>query len=341
MGRVSLPPGQQLAAAGKWPLVGERAPRDDNRPWTVSVDGLVAERRIWTLAELAAMPQTQSVIDIHCVTRWSQPGMVFSGVMLAELLARSRPDGAARFILFVARSERGHATSLPLKDAHSLGALVALTHEGKPLSSPHGGPVRMVVPGRYFYKSLKWLERIELLADDRLGYWEAEAGYHNRADPWREERYIAAGLSRQEAARLLAARDVSQRNLLGLCAEGRDLSNLVAGGALLRNANFRGAILRGACFDGANLSNAHLAGADLREATFRGADLEGADFRGADLRGADLRGASLLAATFVSADDGRTHNPAILDSATLIDPSALDALMPPQAAFVRPWIAPA
>jgi hypothetical protein len=212
-----------------------------------------------------------------------------------------------------------------------LDALVALAFAGAPLEQIHGGPVRVVVPGRYFYKSLKWLERIDLLAEDQLGYWEREAGYHNAADPWRQQRYMAPQLDRREVQRLLDARDFSGHDLRSLSAAGRDLSVLIARRALLRDADFRSANLQGANFEGANLSNAHFSGADLHGASFANADVEGADFSAADLRGTDFRGAQLTAATFLA----EGNRAARIDSTTLIDRRALEDLTPQQAAFVR------
>jgi DMSO/TMAO reductase YedYZ molybdopterin-dependent catalytic subunit len=328
--QAPLPPGQQFVARGKWPIVGERAPREDASPWTVTICGLVEHPRAFTMAELAALPQVEQTIDIHCVTRWSRPASSFRGVPLAELLARCSPLSSARFISLVARSTRGHSTSLPLADALQLQSLIALAFEDAPLEQIHGGPVRVVVPGRYFYKSLKWLERIELTAEDRLGYWEQQAGYHNTADPWRQQRYMAPQLDRQEVQRLIAARDFSGRDLRSLSAADRDLSGLVARDALLRDADFRRANLQRADFSGANLSNAHFTGSDLRGAALAKADVEGADFTAADLRGSDFRGASLTAITFVTGEQA-----AQIDSTTLIDVSALEDLMPEQAAFVR------
>src|SRR5207237_2164781 len=130
------------------------------------------------------------------VTRWSKPAVPFVGISLADLLSVCKPQSAARFVRFVSYSGRSHDTSLPLADALALETLVAWEADGRPLAADHGGAVRVVVPGRYFYKSLKWLRAIELLEHDRLGFWEREAGYHNEADPWREQRYIAPSLSR-------------------------------------------------------------------------------------------------------------------------------------------------
>jgi hypothetical protein len=329
-----LPPHQQLAAPGKWPLVGEKAPAPWMPPWRVQIAGLVDSPRQWTLDELKSLPSVERVIDVHCVTRWSKPAMRFRGVPLTALLKLSLPRPEAKFISFIAHSLRDHSTSLTLADAVALDVLVAWEAEGTPLDEPHGGPLRTVVPGRYFYKSLKWLARIELLAEDRLGYWEATAGYHNVADPWREQRYIASNLSRREAAKILSTRAIAGQHLLSLSAAQLDLAGLDAQGALLRNADFRGSKLVRALFGGANLTNARFGGCDLREASLAGADCEGADFSAADLRGADFRGASLFGATFVT-ELGQAR----LDAATHFDAAALEMLAPAQAEFLRKHLA--
>jgi DMSO/TMAO reductase YedYZ molybdopterin-dependent catalytic subunit len=335
-----LPPGQQLAAPGKWPLVGERSPGPGGA-WRLAICGEVERPLEFDLAQLQALPQVRQTIDIHCVTRWSKLGMEFAGVSLDALLQRARPRPAAQYVSFVARSPRSHSTSLPLADAFRLETLVALEAKGQPLEEVHGGPLRVVVPGRYFYKSLKWVERIELLAADRLGYWESEAGYHNEADPWLEQRFLAASLTRQQMAEALAGRDFSGRELRGIDARGRDLTGLVARDALLRNADFRDCRLQHACFDGANLSNAHFERADLRGASFAAADVEGANFAGADLRGANFAGASLVGASFggaeAQAQDAQLA--AKIDRSTLFDAASLDQLVPVEAEFVAAEIA--
>lgn len=173
--------------------------------------GRVARPRSWTVDELRGMPAAERVIDIHCVTRWSMTGTAWRGVPLTSLLAMAEPAPDARFISFVAHSPRRHSTSLLLDDAYRLAPLVAWEWQGAPIPGPHGGPLRVIVPDRYFYKSVKWLIEIELLAEDRLGYWEGAAGYHNEADPWREQRFVAPDITRTEAARILAERDLSGR----------------------------------------------------------------------------------------------------------------------------------
>ncbi len=330
--QAELPPGQQLCAAGKWPVVGERTARNDSSPWTVTVSGLVAHPLTLSLAEIQASAHHELTVDIHCVSRWSKLGVRFRGILLEELLTRAGSLDEARFVSLVARSDRLHSTSLELADALELRTLIAVEADGQPLKPVHGGPVRVVVPGRYFYKSLKWLERIEVLAEDRLGYWEADAGYHNIADPWLEQRFIAPSITKQEAARLIAGRDFSGRDLRGIDASGRDLAGLNARGALLRDADFRGANLQDACLVDANLSLAHFNGADLRGADLTGADCEGTDFAGADLRGTKLRALSLFGASFT---DERTGQSATLDATTDVDPALIDNLTPDQSAFIR------
>ena len=321
-----LPPGQQLVAAGKWPIVGERTPAVAANPWTISLGGAVRESREWTLDEINAMPRQDATVDIHCVTRWSKLGVDFFGVALPYLLDLVGVKSAARYISFVAASDRQHSTSLPLDDALRLNVLIALETRDGPLPTTHGGPVRVIVPGRYFYKSLKWLSRIELLPNDRLGYWEAEAGYHNEADPWREQRYIASSISKQRAERLISNRDFQGEDLLGLDVSQRDLSMLDATASILRNAVFRGCNLTDARFGQANLSNAHFEHAILCGTRFEGADCEGASFAGADLREADFTAASLLAATFAPN--------AIIDASTRISPEQVETLLPADAQFV-------
>jgi DMSO/TMAO reductase YedYZ molybdopterin-dependent catalytic subunit len=339
--RIMLPPGQQLVARDKWPSVGERLPKNVPEPWIVRVAGLVAKPQDFTLTDLKNIGWVEQVVDIHCVTRWSKPGVRIGGVSLKSLLEVVAPLPTSHFISFIAHSERRHSTSLPLAEAISLGSLLAFEAEGHPLAIEHGGPLRVVVPGRYFYKSLKWLADIELLAEDRLGYWEGVAGYHNEGDPWREQRYVAEGLSKQQAEAILQNRDISGRELRNLTAAGLDLSAMKAAGAILRNADFRRANLSNVSFDGANLSNAQFEDANLTAVSFIGADVEGADFAGSDLRGANFSGASLTGVSFCKPFDisaggeySFSHG-AIIDRTTRIDDKSIEFLTPGQAAYLR------
>ena len=156
-GPEARPPAPQPgpAAAAALAVVGEAATRDDDRPWTVAIGGLVANPVAWPLDALAARPRRTLVTDIHCVTRWSKFDMRFGGLPLAELLDEAKPLPEARYVSFVARSERRHGTSLPLDVVRQSGAFVAFAANDAPLATEHGGPVLVVVPGRYFYKSVK------------------------------------------------------------------------------------------------------------------------------------------------------------------------------------------
>ncbi len=332
---INLPPNQQLIRSPRWPVVGEKRPRIDASPWTLQVAGLIHQPKTWSLAEVLAMPSVERTMDVHCVTRWSRLAMRFRGTPLVGLFESVQPHDDAKFLSFVARSDRNHSTSIPLEYVRQHDGLIAWEANDVPLPMEHGGPLRIVVSGKYFYKSLKWLERIDVLAEDRLGYWEAETGYHNGADPWREERYVAASITKQQAAELISSRDFRGLDLRGLDAAGRTLDGLHAQNARLRDANFRGCELERADFSQANLSNAHFELARLRGANFRQADLEGANFSGADLRGCDLRGASLFGASFVTIlPSGCATMEPLLDVSTQLDPAALDALTDEQRDYV-------
>ena len=206
--------------------------------------------RIWTLEELLALPLVERHTDIHCVTRWSMLGARFGGLPLSHLLDQVEPLSTAR-ILELRSPQRTQSLDLTPPEEGSGPASVCCAHVRRPAAHHRswraGASHRS--RARYFYKSIKWLERIELLAEDRLGYWEGEAGYHNEADPWKEQRYIASQLDAKTVRELLASRNFAGRSLMGLEVGGLDLTGLDARGALLRNADFRGSKLVGARFD--------------------------------------------------------------------------------------------
>jgi DMSO/TMAO reductase YedYZ molybdopterin-dependent catalytic subunit len=180
-----LPPGQYLTQ--KWPVLhAGDVPRTDLETWTFRVFGEVEEEVTLDWEQFNALPRTSNVQDIHCVTRWSRFDAEFEGVHWRELAALARPRPAARFV--IAQAEQGFTSNVPLSFLEHDKALLATHADGEPLPAEHGGPLRLVVPGKYFWKSAKWLRAIELSATDRLGFWE-RYGYHNDADPWQEERY--------------------------------------------------------------------------------------------------------------------------------------------------------
>jgi DMSO/TMAO reductase YedYZ molybdopterin-dependent catalytic subunit len=181
-----LPPGQYDTGSG-WPvLTAEVTPRLRTENWTFSLDGLVENPTSWTWDEAHALPQSKYEGDIHCVTTWSKLGTWFEGVSLDVFLAVAKPQPSASFVL--ATSTTGYTTNLPLDDISNGKAWVAWSQEGKPLSAEHGGPVRLLVPHLYFWKSAKWVTRITFMDHDQQGFWERN-GYHDRGDPWLEQRY--------------------------------------------------------------------------------------------------------------------------------------------------------
>lgn len=337
-----IPPGQQLVAPGKWPVIGQREPLDSERPWQIAIDGLVENPVALSLDQLRQQQQHSMTIDIHCVTRWSKLNANFSGVLLEHLLAMARPTPAARYVAFTSRTENRHSSSLEIDTAIDLKTLIAIDYEGEPLAVGHGGPIRCIVPGRYFYKSVKWTERIELLAEDRLGNWEAESGYHNMADPWLEQRYMAPSIDKRLAAKLIDSRDFTGHELRSIDCSKRNLQGLQARQASLRDSKFQEAILDKADFRQANLSNAHFRNAKLVNANFAGADVEGADFSGADLRGADFSDASMVGTSFFQpGDPDKANQPdvaAIIGESTLIPADVRAKLFPAQRAFVEKFI---
>jgi hypothetical protein len=273
--------------------------------WRLIVEGAVAAPFELTYPAFRALPQRTLVMDVHCVTGWTHPGMTFEGVPLADLLDRATPRPAARFVQFIAYSARDHDTSLPLDVARERCWLVH-SADGAPLTPAHGFPLRVVTPGKYFYKSLKWVHRIVLLEQDTLGFWERESAYHNQADPWKEERFDdRKRFSREatQALRQLASFEAYRRGGLESVVLKANLANWTPRtkdlhGLQFKSCNFRGASLEGVDFRGANLSLSVFRGANLRRADFTGADLEGADFSGADLEGARLVDAALSSTTF-------------------------------------------
>jgi hypothetical protein len=216
----------------------------------------------------------------------------------------------ARFVRFVAYSERRHDTSLPLDLARAETWLIH-SRDGLPLAPEHGYPLRTVTPSRYFYKSLKWLHAIELMAADRLGYWERESDYHNGADPWPGDQRFTTGSLKPEQARRFrqATRFAPYRGgakaLIGLDLRDWQPATSQLGAIQLKACDLRGARLAGVQLAGANLSLCDLRDADLSTADLRGADLEGANFSGADLRGADLRDTLLNATRFFEIEAGQ------------------------------------
>jgi DMSO/TMAO reductase YedYZ molybdopterin-dependent catalytic subunit len=183
--RQRLPPGQVITR--KWPVLHYgTVPYVDLSRWRFTLSGAVEQPFAITWEELQALTRRRTACDIHCVTRWSRYDNVFEGVPVQLLLQRARVKPEARYALV--QAEQGFTTNLPLDDLDRPENLLALSHDGEPLTPEHGGPVRLLVPHLYLWKSAKWVRGIECLEEDVPGFWE-QNGYHMRGDPWQEERY--------------------------------------------------------------------------------------------------------------------------------------------------------
>jgi DMSO/TMAO reductase YedYZ molybdopterin-dependent catalytic subunit len=181
-----LPPGQ-YDVGSDWPvLTAEPTPKLATDTWTFTVEGLVEQPTTWTWDEIHALPPSTFQGDIHCVTTWSKLGVSFGGVSVDTLLALVRPLPSATHVLAVGHT--GYTTNLPLADVTDGRAWVAWSYDGRPLPVEHGGPARLLVPHLYFWKSAKWVAGLQLLDHDEQGFWE-QNGYHDRGDPWLEQRY--------------------------------------------------------------------------------------------------------------------------------------------------------
>jgi len=178
-----VPPGQHVTqdfpvlSAGPTP----HTPLED---WTFSIRRGGQTLKSWSWPQFLRLPAETVTVDIHCVTRWSKLGTVWSGVPVSSLLDQVEHD--AEYVM--AHSDGGYSTNLPIKDVSGSQAWIAFAYEGKSLAPEHGGPARLLVPHLYFWKSAKWVRGLELLDHDMPGFWESY-GYHNYGDPWREQRY--------------------------------------------------------------------------------------------------------------------------------------------------------
>jgi DMSO/TMAO reductase YedYZ molybdopterin-dependent catalytic subunit len=181
-----LPPGQY--ETHDFPVLSAGpTPRTPLGMWDFTLQHAGGRSMRWSWDELMALPHQTPTIDIHCVTKWSKFDTKWEGVSVDTLLeAAGGPSSDEAFV--VAFSDGGYTTNLPLADVTSGKAWVAFGYDGAPLPAEHGGPARLLVPHLYFWKSAKWVRGLRLLNRDEPGFWE-QLGYHNRGDPWREQRY--------------------------------------------------------------------------------------------------------------------------------------------------------
>jgi DMSO/TMAO reductase YedYZ molybdopterin-dependent catalytic subunit len=180
-----VPPGQRLTE--KFPVLHYGSiPKFDREKWDLRIFGLVEDPITMSYNQLLELPTTRIVADIHCVTGWSKLDTTWEGVLFRDLvkLVEVKPD--AMFVM--AHCEQAFTTNVPLDVLMDDDVLLAYRYDDLPLPPEHGYPLRLVVPKKYFWKSAKWVRGLEMMAQDRLGFWEVR-GYHNDADPWKEERY--------------------------------------------------------------------------------------------------------------------------------------------------------
>jgi DMSO/TMAO reductase YedYZ molybdopterin-dependent catalytic subunit len=180
-----VPPGQYLT--DDFPVLSAGpTPRTPLQEWSFAVDGLVRQPANWSWDAFLALPRQKYTVDIHCVTKWSKLDTEWEGISVDTLLEAVEIDPQARFLM--AFCDGGYTTNLPLDDVTGGKAFVGFRYAGEPLAPEHGGPARLVVPHLYFWKSAKWVRGLTLLEKDDPGFWES-LGYHNRGDPWKEQRY--------------------------------------------------------------------------------------------------------------------------------------------------------
>jgi len=178
-----VPPGQYVEH--EFPVLSAGpTPRTPLEEWSFTVDGAVDEARSWTWDELLALPQETVTVDIHCVTKWTKLDTSWTGVSVDTLL--EDVDTAAEFVS--AWCDGDYTTNLQLEDVTDGKAWVVHAYDGEPLEPEHGGPARLLVPHLYFWKSAKWVRGLALTPFNEPGFWET-AGYHDRGDPWQEQRY--------------------------------------------------------------------------------------------------------------------------------------------------------
>ena len=202
-----VPPGQALTE--KWPvLTYGRTPRFDPNRWTFRCFGLVERPTSWTWEEFLRLPRVTVRSDIHCVTRWSKLDNDWEGVSARYIVEEVKPRPEAKFVL--QHADPDYTTNTALADLLDDDVVLAVRHNGKDLEPDHGGPMRLVLPKLYFWKSSKWLRAFEFLEVNPPGFWE-QNGYHMNADPWTEERYSDQETRAMQQMRAEAARRLRDR----------------------------------------------------------------------------------------------------------------------------------
>ena len=182
-----LPPGQYETR--DFPVLSAGpTPHTPLTSWDFTLRDAGGHSARWSWDEFTALPRQTITRDIHCVTKWSKFDTVWEGISIDTLLSEAAAKGVASAPYVLARCDGGYTTNVPLADVTGGKAWIAFVYDGKPLHPEHGGPARLLIPHLYFWKSAKWVRRLDLLDRDERGFWES-LGYHNYGDPWREQRY--------------------------------------------------------------------------------------------------------------------------------------------------------
>jgi DMSO/TMAO reductase YedYZ molybdopterin-dependent catalytic subunit len=176
-----VPPGQTRTR--KWPVLDAHGtPEVDLENWRFTASGLVKNSLSLSLEEFMAQPSVRVFADFHCVTRWSRLGNIWTGVPTQHIANQVGIDPEAKFVS-IGAYDQGWTTNVPIENFLANDSLFAWLHDGEPLPADHGGPVRLIIPGLYAWKSAKWVNSVTFLKNDKAGYWE-DGGYHMRGNPW-------------------------------------------------------------------------------------------------------------------------------------------------------------
>ena len=184
-GNPKIPPGQRVVE--NWPVLDLGVqPKIELEDWSLTISGLVKNPKMFSWKEFMAFPQVDDVSDFHCVTTWSRLDNNWRGVRFSDIANYCGPLPQAKYVYIKAYD--AYSTNLPLEEAMKYDVLLVHQWEGQPLTTEHGGPVRMIAPQLYAWKGAKWIGEIEFRDYDELGYWE-QRGYSNTAEPWLNDRY--------------------------------------------------------------------------------------------------------------------------------------------------------
>lgn len=331
-----IPPGQTVTR--KFPVTGEKKASKvlTKENYRLILESLGGDFSSLTYKDIVSLPSETQTFDIHCVTSWSRLHTTFTGIRLGKFLEsqniKKNIIEELPYVQFEAYSERLHDTSLPLDFAWD-GSWLVYEIDNLPLTPQHGFPIRIITPSRYFYKSLKWLKKIRLIKNDRLGFWERNSSYHNDGNPWMEQRFDQSVVESAEEIKQFKNLDSfesfqppNKPKVFLKCRfdnwepKSKDLRFLQ-----LKSCYFTGAKLSGIDFSDTNLTLSKFNHADISNACFNNSDLEGADFSKATLKNTTFNNNSMSATTFgfATKDTNWSFEGKRLENVLIFKPSGL------------------